>query len=289
MVNLDWYRVFLEVAKEKNITKASENLYVSQPAVSKCIKLLEKDLGEKLFVREHKGVTLTEFGKAIYLSVKNSLDSLDSLAKIIEDVKNVKIGKLRIATNTSNIGYILASAIEKFCKKYPNIELKITRINDSNLNNTSYLEQNFDYAFLDEEMLTSNLNVVYKCEVSYDFIGAYDMQVDSIDVNNLKKHNLILINDTYTSRNNIDNYFKQNNINFRVKYEVDNYSMVVSLVKMGLGIGIVNANYFQNEIKNKEIKVLKSNAKFNNRNLVLIRIGKEQTIVSASFEKVLKC
>ena len=287
MANLDWYKVFLEVAKEKNITRASNNLFISQPAVSKCIKLLEDDLGERLFIRKHKGVELTEFGKAILGQVNSSLKSLESLSSVVSKVRRCKIGKLRIATNTSNIGYMLADVIEKFCKKYKDIELQIIRIDDYSLKNIPYLEDNFDFAFLDEELVWPNANIVYKCKVNYNFISAYNAKIENVNINELFKHNLILINNTYTSRTNIDNYFKQKRVKFFVKYEVDNYSMVVSLVKMGLGIGIVNASYFKNEINNKEIKVLKSNANFNTRNLVLVKFANNQTVVGNNFEKLL--
>ena len=55
-INLEYYKIFYEVAKEQNITKASENLHISQPAISKTIKLLEEKLGGTLFVRTKKGV-----------------------------------------------------------------------------------------------------------------------------------------------------------------------------------------------------------------------------------------
>ena len=56
-INLEYYKIFYEVAKEQNITKASENLHISQPAISKTIKLLEEKLGGTLFVRTKKGVS----------------------------------------------------------------------------------------------------------------------------------------------------------------------------------------------------------------------------------------
>lgn len=57
-INLEYYKIFYEVAKEQNITKASENLNISQPAISKTIKLLEEKLGGTLFVRTKKALFL---------------------------------------------------------------------------------------------------------------------------------------------------------------------------------------------------------------------------------------
>ena len=62
MVNLELYRVFYVVAKCGSLTKAAEELFISQPAVSQAIKQLETQLGGKLFNRTHKGMELTETG-----------------------------------------------------------------------------------------------------------------------------------------------------------------------------------------------------------------------------------
>ena len=77
MINLELYRIFYVVAKEKNITKASKILNISQPAVTKHIKNLEYELGEELFIRTKKGVILNEYGRKIFLNVKNALNSID--------------------------------------------------------------------------------------------------------------------------------------------------------------------------------------------------------------------
>ena len=66
MINLELYKIFVIVAKEKNITRASEKLNISQPAVTKHIKNLEDQLGITLFKRNKYGMELTEKGKGLY-------------------------------------------------------------------------------------------------------------------------------------------------------------------------------------------------------------------------------
>ena len=65
MIDFELYRIFVTVAKEANITKASEKLNTSQPAITKQIKNLETQLGIKLFERKSKGVELTLEGKKL--------------------------------------------------------------------------------------------------------------------------------------------------------------------------------------------------------------------------------
>ena len=88
MINLELYRIFYIVAETKNITKASEILNISQPAVTKHIKNLEDQLGNPLFIRTKKGVILNEYGEKIFLNVKHLYVNLFlSVAKIVQFIK----------------------------------------------------------------------------------------------------------------------------------------------------------------------------------------------------------
>ena len=88
MTNLNLYRIFCEVAKEKNITKASDNLYISQPAVSSAIKELEASLGGQLFIRKNKGVVLTGYGQEIYNLVLPCIEKLSTVDTFFEDINH---------------------------------------------------------------------------------------------------------------------------------------------------------------------------------------------------------
>ncbi|MGN1052406.1 MAG: LysR family transcriptional regulator [Candidatus Scatosoma sp.] len=78
MVNLDLYRVFYTVAKKGSLTKAAEELYISQPAVSQAVKQLENQLGTPLFNRTHRGMELSETGgRRIFDKVERALRLLE--------------------------------------------------------------------------------------------------------------------------------------------------------------------------------------------------------------------
>ena len=71
--NLSTYRIFFEVAKQGNISKAAESLYISQPAISKTIVRLEDNLNVKLFKRNSRGVSLTEEGEVLFRHVEEAI------------------------------------------------------------------------------------------------------------------------------------------------------------------------------------------------------------------------
>ena len=107
MTNLNLYRFFCCVAEEKNISKASEKLFVSQPAVSFAIRELETELNQQLFIRKSKGVELTSFGKLLYEQVKNSIDKFDNIENFAKRYKMLEQGIIRIGSCTSNTNQIV--------------------------------------------------------------------------------------------------------------------------------------------------------------------------------------
>ena len=82
MINLEWYRTFKAVYKHRNYTKAAEELFISQPAVSNHMNMLEAYIGHKLFLRKSKGVEATENAKFLNNLIIESLDQLEEVESL---------------------------------------------------------------------------------------------------------------------------------------------------------------------------------------------------------------
>ena len=93
-IDFELYRIFYTVANNGNITKASEELNISQPAISKSIKNLEEQLGGKLFVRTKRGVNLTEEGKEFYKYIKQAIEYINNIKVIIGEGAAVDVALL---------------------------------------------------------------------------------------------------------------------------------------------------------------------------------------------------
>ena len=92
MINLELYRIFKIVADEENLTKASEILNISQPAVTKHIHNLEEELEIKLFNRTRYGMTLTPDGEKIYTQVKEAIQTLISVESNLKQTETLNLG-----------------------------------------------------------------------------------------------------------------------------------------------------------------------------------------------------
>lgn len=123
--NLNNYVIFYTVAKAGNISKAANQLYISQPAISKSTSKLEAELGTALFARSSKGVTLTEEGQVLYEYVERAFDSLNMGEENLKNYKELGIGHIRIGVSTSLCKHILLDYLKDFIKENPNIKLSI--------------------------------------------------------------------------------------------------------------------------------------------------------------------
>lgn len=120
MIDFELYRIFVAVANEENITKASEKLNISQPAITKQIKNLENQLSVKLFERKSKGVTLTKEGKELYEKVKQPIEELKRIDKDVANEKTINIG-----THNHMGSCVFGNIINQYCLKYPNVNLNL--------------------------------------------------------------------------------------------------------------------------------------------------------------------
>ena len=141
MVDLELYRIFKIVADEENLTKASEILHISQPAVTKHIKNLENELNTQLFKRSKYGMILNDNGKKLYLQI---MDSINVLSKA-EDIFNTH-RKINLGVHVNMPSKIYNNAILKFYECHQNSIINIHQLIAENI--FSMLEkQKIDLAF----------------------------------------------------------------------------------------------------------------------------------------------
>lgn len=141
MANLELYKIFCIVANEKNITRASEKLNISQPAVTKHIKNLENELNIVLFNRT-RGMELTEAGEKLYNEISTCVNTLVDVDKKYCMSKQIILG-----TYATMLSKVLSGAIAEFYSK--NKDAKVITITDnSKVLNNPLIDGTFDIAVL---------------------------------------------------------------------------------------------------------------------------------------------
>ena len=140
---LQQLRILKAVATEKNFTKAAELLYLSQPSLSKQIKILEKNLDILLLNRENNKVSLTENGKIFLQYSERILALCEESCRTLIDLKNGERGKLNVGASQTIGTYLLPRVLALFAKNYPQVNLKV-QVNSTRMIAKNILNREID-------------------------------------------------------------------------------------------------------------------------------------------------
>ena len=287
-IDLELYRVFYVVAKNRHMTKASEELHISQPAISQSIKKLENQLGGSLFLRSNKGMELTEEGKMFYEYIKGALELINNAENEFTSFKDLSKGEIKIGCSTTLTKLILIDVIKKFHDEYPNININITNGLTYNLINNLKLGKLDFVIFNESNVKETNLNLQQIKKLKQGFIynpKFYDDKV--IDFKDLNNVPLILQKEESNSRKLLDYIALQHNVKLIPSMEVASQELITEFVNIGLGIGFTMIDLATRN--HKDLKELKINSKIPKINVYLAtNKSVSLTFASKMFIKYLK-
>ena len=263
-VNFELYKVFYSVANNGSISKASEELLISQPAVTQNIQSLEGQLGVTLFIRTKKGTVLTEEGKELYRYIKEGINYFANGENKINNLKKLEEGTIRIGASTVITENFLMSYITQFHKFYPNIEIKL--INNLTDNLLKQLRNGTIDIVIGGEFINDQKDLKFNFlkEISDIFVSNKKLE---LPINKLLKENIIIQFNPSITRSNFDKFIKQNNLTFNPYIEVVSHRLVTEFVKNGMGIGVVTKEYIEKELNNNELYEVKTNISLSKRNI----------------------
>lgn len=118
-------RYFLEVAQKKSFTKAAASLHISQPALSKQISLLEEELNRKLFIRQNRGLELTEAGRILHRKAQTINDLVIKTEEEFLSEKEFVTGNIKIGLTDNCMSKLVSLAVNNFVKEFPNAQISL--------------------------------------------------------------------------------------------------------------------------------------------------------------------
>ena len=242
-IDLNLCKSFLAVAKSGSISKAAEMLYVSQPAVSHNIKILEDKLSCKLFNRTAKGVELTADAEKLMYYIENAYNTIRTGFKVLNDSNDLLKGEIRIGVPTHICIFLVSDIIEAFNKNYPGIKFSI--VNRSTSEMVDMIEKRELDVIIDSYPIDSareDITMVDLLEVDNCFVASnkYTNLLNNnkaISIEELSQYPLLLQQEKTSTRKALDN-IKTSSVNkFEPNIEVATTEVMLDLVRKGLGIG----------------------------------------------------
>ena len=263
---LQQLRILKAVASEKSFTRAAEILYVSQPSLSKQIKILENRLGIILLNRENSTISLTEAGRVFLQYSERILALCEESCRALNDVKNGDRGNLTVGASQTIGTYLMPRVLALFAQNYPQINIKVqvdsTRVIAKNVVNREIdiavvggdvpeeLKKNLDIEnFVEDELIL----IVPK---SHPFALKKYKKINKDDLYHL---NFITLNSTSTIRKFIDNILIQNDIEtkqFNIIMQLNSIEGIKTAVSLGLGAAFVSSSAIEKEIKLKTVEII---------------------------------
>lgn len=272
-VNLEYYRIFYYVAKNKSITAAAGDLCISQPAVSQAVKTLETSLGSKLFVRMAKGVSLTKEGEALYTHVKQGYEQILLGEEAVMRMHNLELGEIRIGASDMTLQFYLLPFLEQFHEKYPKIKVTVT--NAPTPETISYLKEGkIDFGVVSEPFWQEGSFFVTRVLPIQDVFVAGNRFCEYKDrivtFEELKDLPVICLEGNTSSRTFVDSFLKDESIVLTPEFELATSNMIVQFASRNLGVGMVVKSFAEPYLKRGELFELKLSKAIPKRNFCLL-------------------
>lgn len=289
--NLELYKVFYYVAKNKSITQAANELMVSQPAVSKSIKVLERDLDTVLFNRNNDGVSLNNAGELLYKKIKGAMELIISAEEDITSINNMEKGTINIGAGNTIMQRYLMPYIKEFHVKYPNINVIVHTVVTEELIKRAELGL-VDIVFTHLPNTIPNSFTTIKLKKLHDILvvnSDSEYKDKNISKKDLKTLPLILLPFGASNRKNFNKFCAQNNIVINPLMEIGNDLIIEECAQNGLGVGLVVKEYVQNKLDNKELFELNTSFKIEEKDLIcLVESNRMNNITIKKFLELLK-
>lgn len=242
-INLNWLKVFMYVATSSSFLDASRKLYISQPAISKSIKLLEEELHVNLFYRGNKGICLTPDGEKFLSYVMDAYNLLLAGGRMLCSENELNSGLLVIGAQSHIVRYYLLEKIESFRKKYPGIAVRIIDLSTRDL--LESLEKHSIDLVIDSSPIETIYNNTLVKPVAYldtCFIKSIKNTNKILNPKALMDENIILPLPRSSLRKTLEKELEKDNIELVPKLEFETEELIIESVKKNLGVGFVVEN-----------------------------------------------
>lgn len=251
-VNLELYKIFYHVVKAGSISKASQELYISQPAVSQSIKKLESRIGGQLFTRAPKGIVLTPEGEVLFKYIEQGYNMFLLAEKKFQEAINLDTGTIRIGASDMTLKYFLLPHLEEFHQRYAKVKIKVT-----NMPSPQTIEAlktgAIDFGVVSLPLASDDsLEVNPVMEIQDCFVANEQFQElagREVSIHELVNYPLIMLERKTATRQYIDDYLLKHSITLEPEFELATSDLIVEFACRGLGVSCVVRDFAREDIE----------------------------------------
>ncbi len=241
-INLEYYKIFYYVGKKGSITKAANELSISQPAVSQAIRNLEDSLGCPLFVREAKGVRLTGEGEVLFRYVERGYENFQAGERKLTELLNMESGEICIGASDMTLQFYLLPYLEKFHDTYPDIKITVTNAPTPETL-TSLSDGKIDFGVVSTPLPEDfALKAIPVREIKDVFVSGNkfrELKGRSLSYKKLEKYPLLCLEGETSTRRYVEAFLAKEHVDLKPEFELATSDMLIQFAERGLGIASV--------------------------------------------------
>jgi DNA-binding transcriptional LysR family regulator len=250
--------VFAKVVQTKSITKASEELFMTQPAVSIQLKNFQDQFDIPLTEIIGRQIRITDFGFEIYEMAEKIISEVHAINYKTLSYKGLLSGRLKLGV-VSTGKYVMPYLITDFIRDNQGIELTMDVTNKTKvIESLSNGEIDFALVSILPDKLNVNEELILDNELYFIANNQFKIDKQKLTKEELEKHALIFREEGSATRKVMEDYFEKKNIRATKKIELTSNEAVKQALIAGLGISIMPLIGIRNEIKNKRLKIIPS-------------------------------
>jgi LysR family transcriptional regulator, low CO2-responsive transcriptional regulator len=251
-------KVFETVARLTSVTRAAEELSLTQPTVSMQIKQLTQNIGVPLFEQIGKKLYLTESGQELLLTCREIFDRLAQFEMKIADFQGMKQGKLKLSTITTT-KYFIPRALAPFCKLYPGIEIALEITNHERV--LERLNENLDDLYIISKIpdrLDVSLHPFLENPLVVIAHKTHPLaQEKNIPISRLNDEAFIMRERGSGTRAAVEQLFAQHDVSVKVRLELGGNEAIKQAISVGFGLSVLSQHTFTPEAaKSSGLKIL---------------------------------
>lgn len=243
MLNVRYLAVFRAVAKLGSVSAAARTLNVSQPAVTKTVRLLEERLGVTLFLRINGRLVITPEAEQLMPEIERLFGTLTGIQNLADEVREGLSGSISIAAVTTLSVSLVAKAIENFHQNYPSVRFNIQSLPTRLA--MQYVATNYvDLGVLDGPVGVLEMETLELCRSRVGCVLRRDhplANLRQIEPHHLTDETVISFNDETTTGILLRNAFHSVNLTLTVHFTVNHTMAAYTLVRRGIGVAIVDS------------------------------------------------
>jgi len=252
-MNLSQLRYFVAVARNGSFSRAASELHVSQPALTRQVKLMEDEFGGSLFQRHARGVSLTDLGQILLERAERQLRDFEQLRSDIADASIAPTGRLRIGCPPSLSTFLLVRPLKLFKQTYPKVIVEVRESISDDLWK-AVLHDRLDIAIVSATGLETSPHFLTEALFSEPIWLFGPRRTRQLPANqNLGEMPLILTHSNNAARDALERDMRRSGQEINVVAETDSPRLMVEMIKAGAGYTIAPYLTFIQQLRSREL------------------------------------